>query len=140
MLLRCGHSIYIRTVSSKRGFPPFRHLTFRQETFRHRHFITGIFGHMHVSALRKYRHMDFVSMDVSTQGLFGMGTFWHKEFSAPEYFAYGYFGTLHNNMGVSAQTFVPKCPCANMCVHSISAYTSKADVECTKAKAKVLLS
>ena len=103
MLLRCGHSIYIRTVSSKRGFPPFRHLTFRQETFRHRHFITGIFGHMHVSALQKYRHMDFVSMDVSTQGLFGMGTFWHKEFSVPEHFGtwifwhlaqqYGRFGT-----------------------------------------------
>ena len=67
-----------------KGFPPFWHLTFRQETFRHGHFITGAFWHVHVSALQTYQHMDILSP----------WTFRRKDF-----FAWGHFGT----MGVSAQ-------------------------------------
>ena len=52
-----------------------------------------------------------------------MGTFWHKEFSAPWSFrhgifqhlnisAHGYFSTLQSNMDVLAQTFRHLCHCA----------------------------
>ena len=64
-------------------------------------------------------------MDISSQGLFGMGTFWYKEFSAPWMFrhgmfqhlnilAHGYFGTFQSNLDISSQTFRHLCYCAEM--------------------------
>ena len=54
------------------------------------------------------------------QGLFGTGTFWHKEFLAPWIFrhlnilTHVYFGTLQSNMDVLAQTFWHLCYCTEM--------------------------
>ena len=67
------------------GFPPFWTLAFQPETFQHRHFITDTFWHMDISAKTfHYQHIlahgHFVSVDVSVQGLFGTGTFWHVFF------------------------------------------------------------
>ena len=62
-----------------------------------------------------YRHMD-----ISSQGLFGMGTFWHKELSGPWIFrllnvlAHGYFSTLQSNMDIWAQTFGHLCYCGEI--------------------------
>ena len=76
------------------GFPPFRLLTFRQETFRHRHFITGTFRQRHVSALQTYRHINnsspwtFRHKDFSTQRHFGTRNFRHHR-----HFGTGYFFT-----------------------------------------------
>ena len=115
----------------KYGFPPFRHLTFRQETFQYGHFITRTFRHVHVLALRTYRHMDVSSP----------WTFQHKDFSAQRHFGRrnfrchgrfgrGYFGNWkfrhmdiwvpckailtyrHKHFGTCAT--VPIYPCAKM--------------------------
>ena len=79
--------------SFRSGLSLFRHLTFWQETFQHRHFITGTFWHLHVSALPTYRRMEISSP----------WTFWHRDFSTPEHLGtwtfwhlakkYGCFGT-----------------------------------------------
>ena len=61
------------------GLDLFQHLTFRQETLRHRHFITGTFRHRDFSAMWTFWHMDILSP----------WTCWHRDFWAPEYFNRG---------------------------------------------------
>ena len=57
------------------GLGLFRHLTFRQETFRHGHFITGTFPHKDISAREHFgmgmRHLGtriFQHIDILAQG------------------------------------------------------------------------
>ena len=75
----------------KYGFPLYRYLTFPPEKFRHRHFITRTFRHMHVLLLQAFWLMDFLAP----------WTFQLRHISA-----HGHFVTL-------AQ--VPKCRCQNVC-------------------------
>ena len=93
------------------AFRPFRHGTFRQESFWHECFITGTFRHVHCSALRTFRQMD-----ISTREHFGTETFRHEEFSARGIFGTGTFRhgdiSAHGHFGTVAQ--VPKCLCRNV--------------------------
>ena len=74
---------------------PFRHGTFRQESFRRRFFIPGTFRHVHRSALQTFRQMD-----ISTQEHFGMGPFRHRNISARGRSAPKHFGTeLFRHLG-----------------------------------------
>ena len=50
----------------------FWHLTFRQETFRHGHFITGTFRHEDISALEHFSTWIFRHIYILAQ------TFWHR--------------------------------------------------------------
>ena len=101
------------------GFPSYRHLTFRTETFRHRHFFTGTFWPCRCSGTWTY-HL---------HGRFGTRTFRHRDFLAHRFFgtmdvsARGHFGTWtfqHGSKGAKMSILfcmVPKYPCAAICLY-----------------------
>ena len=89
----CGN-VYASLFSKVLACRPYRHGTFRQESFRHGFFITGTFRHVHRSALRTFRQTTFHHGNVSTWGLFGTRDFRHGDFSAPEHFGTGIFRHL----------------------------------------------
>ena len=68
----------------------FRHLTFLQETFRQRRFITGTFRHGDFSALWTFRYIEILS-PVLGWTLFGTWIFWHGDILADEDFTTGTF-------------------------------------------------
>ena len=68
------------------AYRPFRHVTFRQESFWHGCFITGTFRHVHHSALQTFRQIA-----ISTRKHFDKGTFRHEDFSARGIFGTGTF-------------------------------------------------
>ena len=78
-----AHLFKLALLCKNCAYRPFRHVTFWQESFRHKCFIMGTFWHMHHSALRAFRQMD-----ISTREIFGTGNFWCRNISAQ-----GYFGT-----------------------------------------------
>ena len=59
-----------------------------------------IFRYVQRSAMQTFHYMD-----VSTRKRFAMGTFWHGIFRYLNISAYGYFGTLQNNLDILAVTF-----------------------------------
>ena len=107
-------------MSGPKPYRPFRHGTFRQESFPHRWIITGTFWHCGHSG-----RWTFQPKIILTWEIFGTGNFRCEEFSAPEHFgtgifrhlnisAPGYFGTLQSNIDILAQTFRHLCYCAKM--------------------------
>ena len=80
--------------------------------FGKRHFGTDISSPGHFGPADVPTHGHFISMDISTQGLFGMGTFWHKEFSLTLFIELPF-----QYMAVLAQTFQHMCYCAEMSMY-----------------------
>ena len=101
---------WVPPTSCLNTYRPFRHGTFRQESFRHGCFITGTFRHMHHSALRTFRQMDFSTPErfnmgnfrhgeFSARGIFCTWSFRHRDISAPEPFGTWIFWHLANQYG-----------------------------------------
>ena len=114
------------------GFPPFWHLTFRQESFWHKCFIMGTFWHMDHSALRMYRHRDVSTWEHFDIGKFHTGNFRHEEFSAQEHFGTRIFWhkdiSTHVYFGTDILAQVP-CPCVKMSLHQKFSMSNHARAE-----------
>ena len=129
-------------------FGLFRHLTFWQEIFRHRHFLTGTFLHADIFmqeyfGIGIFRHHGRFGTgisqhwDISAQGYFSTWTFWHRYFSTntPSLKCPCAKISLFQNVQVQSTSMVPKntyakmflcwkvivmkCPCQNVSFRNV---------------------